>query len=71
MDQKALGFTTRSDESEQRQTPAAIQNRGRQSVLQKQHIVLRGQYRNGEKIGEWRTYDGKGKRIKTTRHKQR
>ena len=28
-------------------------------------------YRNGEKIDEWPTYDAKGKRIKTTRHRQR
>ena len=30
-----------------------------------------GKYRNGKKIGERRTYGAKGKRIKTTRHKQR
>ena len=29
-----------------------------------------GKYRNGEKIGEWRTYDAKGKLTKTTRHKR-
>jgi antitoxin component YwqK of YwqJK toxin-antitoxin module len=29
-----------------------------------------GEYGNDKKIGEWRTYDAKGKLIKTTRHKR-
>lgn len=30
-----------------------------------------GKYAGDKKIGEWRSYNAKGKQIKTTRHEQR